>query len=151
MIFDRTASDVDKAIKIRNEKVKSFKELSEEDISILEKGFITINTINRIEEKQSELKCLFNNMGYYGNKIVNKKWQEQDYFLKSDLERIVKNNNTLKNSYYVFSSTPVDAIPIARFEEFNKIEKMLYDLETMVNDMRNRFKRCGTFNCGGAM
>ena len=149
MIFDRTESDVDKAIKIRNEKVKSFEELSEEDINILERGFITLNTINRIEEKQSELKSLFNNMGYYGNKIVNKKWQEQDYFLKSDLERIVKNNNTLKNSYYVFSSTPADAIPIARFEEFNKIEKMLYDLETMVNDMRNRFKRCGTFNCGG--
>lgn len=151
MIFDRTASDVDAAIKIRDEKVKSYQELTEEDIDILEKGFITLNTINRIEEKQSELKRLFNNMGYYGNKIVNKKWQEQDYFLKSDLERIVKNNNTLKKSYYVFSSTPVDAIPIARFEEFNKIEKMLYDLETMVNDMISKFKRCGTFNCGGAM
>lgn len=151
MIFDRTALDVDAAVKIRDEKVKSHQELTEEDIDILEKGFITLNTINRIEENQSELKSLLNNMGYYGNEIVNKKWQEQDYFLKSDLERIVKNNNTLKNSYYVFSSTPVDAIPIARFEEFNKIEKMLYDLETMVNDMTSRFKRCGTFNCGGAM
>lgn len=151
MIFDRTASDVDAAIKIRDEKVKSYQELTEEDVDILERGFITLNTINRIEEKQSELKSLLNNMGYYGNKIVNKKWQEQDYFLKSDLERIVKNNNTLKNSYYVFSSTPVDAIPIARFEEFNKIEKMLYDLEKMVNDMKKRFKRCGTFSCGGVM
>ena len=62
MIFDRTASDVDAAIKIRDEKVKSYQELTEEDVDILERGFITLNTINRIEEKQSELKSLLNNM-----------------------------------------------------------------------------------------
>jgi hypothetical protein len=149
MIYDRTEESVKKAIEIRENKVKSGQELSAEDIAILERGFITIDTISRIEGKQDELKSVFSEMGYYNVPIVHKLWGEGGYFLKSDLERIVKNNKVLKNAYYVFATTPTDATPRTYFEDLNKIEKMLYDLERMVDDMKSRFKRCGTFNCGG--
>ena len=52
MIFDRTQNDVDTAIRLRREKVQTFQELTESEIVILEKGTLTINTLNRIESKQ---------------------------------------------------------------------------------------------------
>ena len=56
MIFDRTQNDVDTAILLRNTKVKKFETLTESEIATLEKGTLTINTLNRIEAKQEELK-----------------------------------------------------------------------------------------------
>jgi hypothetical protein len=149
MIFDRTEDDVKNALRIREEKVKNYKELTQEDVETLEKGFITINTITRIENKQKDLKNVFNDKGYYSTPIVSKSWEREDYFLKSDLERIIKNNQILKDAYYVFSTTPTNARARAYFGDLNKIEKMLYDLEMMADDMADKFKLCGTFNCGG--
>lgn len=149
MIFDRTASDAEKAIKIREEKVKKGLNLTAEDIHTLSRGFVLVGDLNRIEGKQEELKAVFNEMGYYNTPTTNKSWNEESYFFKTDLERIVKNNEILRKAYYIFASTPTDARPKAYFEDLNKIEKMLYDLDQMANDMKSRFKKCGTFNCGG--
>lgn len=149
MIFDRTLEDVNNSKKIREEKVKKGIALSQEEVDVLEKGFITIATLNRIESKQQDLKKTFNEMGYYGTQITNKSWSMSGYFLQSDLNRIVKNNDILKNAYFIFSSTPTNAGSKAYFEDLNKIEKMLYDLEIMADDMKKYFKICGTFQCGG--
>ena len=80
MIFDRTQNDVDTAILLRNTKVKKFETLTESDIATLEKGRLTINTLNRIETKQEELKNLFNDMGYWNTPTTNKLWSENDIF-----------------------------------------------------------------------
>lgn len=149
MIFDRTLSDAKQAVTIREEKVKRGKNLTADDIYILSRGFVSVGDLNRIESKQEALKAVFNEMGYYNTPTINKLWNEESYFFKTDLERIVKNNEILRKAYYIFASTPTDARPKAYFEDLNKIEKMLYDLDQMANDMKNRFKKCGTFNCGG--
>lgn len=149
MIFDRTASDAEKAIKIREEKVKKGENLTDNEIEILSRGFVGVDTLNRICEKQAELRRLFNDMGYYNTNIVEKQWSEQDLFLKRDMEIISKNNDILKQAYFVFSTTPANGRPIAHYEEFNKIEKILYDLSEMVDDMKSYFKECGDLECGG--
>lgn len=149
MIFDRTLSDAKQAVTIREEKVKRGKNLTADDIYILSRGFVSVGDLNRIESKQEALKAVFNEMGYYNTPTINKLWNEESYFFKTDLERIVKNNEILRKAYYIFASTPTDARPKAYFEDLNKIEKMLYDLDQMANDMKSRFKKCGTFNCGG--
>ena len=38
MIFNRTQDDITEAFRIRNEKVKNFTELTEDEVEILEKG-----------------------------------------------------------------------------------------------------------------
>ena len=81
MIFDRTQNDVDTAIRLRNEKAKTFQELTESEIAILEKGTMTINTLNRIENKQEELKNLFNEMGYWNTPMTNKVWAKMIYLM----------------------------------------------------------------------
>ena len=106
MIFDRTQNDVDTAILLRREKVQAFQELTEHEIATLEKGTLTINTLNRIENKQEELKNLFNDMGYWNTPITNKVWGENDIFNVDEFQRIIDNTNVLRQAFFVYKDTP---------------------------------------------
>ena len=148
MIFDRTQNDVDTAILLRDTKVKKFETLTESEIATLEKGTLTINTLNRIEAKQEELKTLFNNMGYWNTPITNKTWGENDVFNEGEFQRILDNTNVLRQAFFVYKSTP-NTPPISYYwDDINSLEKILYDLDVMINDVKSNYRECGTFYCG---
>ena len=147
MITDRTASDVSLAKTLRA-KLQSGQTLSDAEISILERGALTINTLNRIEEKQAELKGLLNRAGYYNTPIVNKSWTYQGFFNETEFKRLLNNLNVLRTAFFVFSDTP-ETPPISfDYNDINSLEKILFDLETMLNDMKSRYRECGTIYCG---
>lgn len=148
MIFNRTQEDVNEAIKLRNEKVKNFQELTESEIATLEKGTMTINTLNRIEAKQEELKNLFNDMGYWNTPIVNKVWNYTHIFSAYEFRRIVDNINVLRTAFFVYKDTPITPPISYHFEDINSLEKILYDLDVMINDVKSHYRECGTFECG---
>ena len=148
MIFDRTQNDVDTSILLRNTKVKKFETLTESEIATLEKGTLTINTLNRIENKQEELKNLFNNMGYWNTPITNKTWGENDIFNDDEFQRIIDNTNVLRNAFFVYKATP-NTPPISyHWQDINALEKILYDLDVMINDVKSHYRECGTFESG---
>ena len=148
MIFDRTQNDVDTAISIRKNKVQKFQELTESDINYLERGTLTINTLNRIEAKQEELKNLFNDMGYWNTPIINKTWGENDIFNADEFQRILDNTNVLRRAFFVYKATP-NTPPISYYwDDINSLEKILYDLDVMINDVKSNYRECGTFYCG---
>ena len=157
MIFDRTQNDVDTAIRLRNEKVKfdpitmqpiNPEELTESEIAILEKGTLTINTLNRIEAKQDELKNLFNDMGYWNTPITNKVWGENDIFNVDEFQRILDNTNVLRQAFFVYKDTP-NTPPISyHWQDINALEKILYNLDVMINDVKSYYRECGTFESG---
>ena len=148
MIFDRTQNDVDTAIILRREKVQKFQELSESEIATLEKGTLTINTLNRIESKQDELKNLFNDMGYWNTPITNKTWGENDIFNVDEFQRILDNTNILRQAFFVYKATP-NTPPISYYwDDINALEKILNDLDVMINDVKSNYRECGTFYCG---
>ena len=148
MITNRTQYDVDAAILLRDTKVKNFEALTETEIATLEKGTLTINTLNRIEAKQEELKNLFNDMGYWNTPITNKVWGENVIFNVGEFQRIIDNTNVLRQAFFVYKDTP-NTPPISYYwQDINALEKILYDLDVMINDVKSRYKRCGTFRCG---
>ena len=148
MIFDRTQNDVDTAIILRREKVQKFQALSESEIATLEKGTLTINTLNRIESKQEELKNLFNDIGYWNTPITNKTWGENDIFNEDEFQRILDNTNVLRRAFFVYKATP-NTPPISYYwQDINALEKILYDLDVMINDVKSNYRECGTFYCG---
>lgn len=149
MIFDRTQNDVDTAIVLRNTKVKKFETLTESDIATLEKGTLTINTLNRIENKQEELKNLFNDMGYWNTPTTNKTWSENDIFYIDDFQRIVDNTNVLRQAFFVYKDTPNTPTISYYWEDINALEKILHDIDVMINDVKSHYRECGNFNCGG--
>lgn len=148
MIFDRTQNDVDTAIILRREKVQTFQELTESEIETLEKGTMTINTLNRIEGKQEILKGLFNEMGYWNTPTTNKVWDATQIFNVDEFQRIIDNTNILRNAFFVYKDTPKTPPVSYHFEDINSLEKILYDLDVMINDVKSRYRRCGTFRCG---
>lgn len=149
MIFNRTEKDVVDAISIRDEKVKKGIALTEDDLYVIARGFCGVDTLNRIEQKQIELRHVFENAGYYNMPTQNKEWSETDVFFNSDLKRIAKNNKLLRNAFYVLAETPQNAVGVYHYEDFNKIEKILNDLETVYEYMVLSYKECGNAESGG--
>lgn len=148
MIFNRTQDDVDASIDIIKN-TRNAEDLTLEQRQQLERGTLTINTLNRIENKQTELKNLFNSIGYYNVEVDNREWTYTDYFFPSDFERILINLESLKKAFFVYSTTPI--VPddnYRRYQTINAVEKILYDLDAMINDIKNRYRQCGTFQCG---
>lgn len=148
LVYNRTQQDVENAIKIRSEKVQKFQELSAEDIKVLERGMITLNTLNRIEDKQDELRTILNNMEYWNTPVVSKNWGYTQIFDEAEFERILKNLDILRNAFYVYSDTPKTPKVSYKFDDINAIEKILYDLEEMTNYVKNNYRECGDFECG---
>ena len=148
MITDRTQLDVNKSKIIIEQKVKKFIEITSDEENTLERGTVTINTINRIENKQAEIMQALNDMGYWNVSITNKNWSLGDAFKQADLERIVANNIALRSAFYALKDSPVNAIEKYHYSEFNRLEKILLDIFTNIEYTISRYRRCGNFNCG---
>ncbi len=148
MIYDRTAADVVNAKNLRLIKVQKGLELTAEDIEVLERGTMTINTLNRIESKQTVLKNLLNNEGYYTTPITNKTWEYTDIFDKGDFQRIIDNCDILKRAFFERNGTPDTPGISFDFETINSLEKIIFDIDVMINDVKSCYRQCGTFQCG---
>lgn len=148
MIFDRTIEDVLAALKIREKKIKNFLELTSDEKIILDKGFLTISTINRIEEKQAELSLELQKIGYFNATIETKVWSNENVFGMTDFRRIIDNAEHLRKAFFVHSTTPLAPEPKYHFKVLNDLEKILYDIEEMINFVKQNYEECGNFECG---
>lgn len=149
MITNRTQYDVDTAILLRNTKVKKFEALTESEIETLERGTLTINTLNRIEAKQEELKNLFNDMGYWNKPITNKVWDFSGIFKCEEFDRILNNLEILRKAFFVYKDTPdIPDNNYRKYQTINDVEKIIDDLDVMINDVKSHYRECGTFECG---
>ena len=147
MIFDRTQNDVDAAISLIEQKVKKFEGLTNEEIGILERGTITVNTLNRIENKQTEIAELLSQLSI-NVEIKNKNWEETQIFNRAEFQRILDNLNVLVKNFSVYSNTPNVPKISYHFEDINAIEKILFDLEELYNKALKSFIYCGITHCG---
>ena len=148
MITDRTKNDIVRAKELRDTKISKGEPLTDEELEIIERGFATINTINRIEAKQAELKDIINSMGYWNTNFENKEWSWGDIFKKRDLDKIIENNKILLDAFFAYSTTPKTAKSVYNYQEFNNIEQVLVDIENIVIDIKGRYRKSGTFKSG---
>lgn len=148
MIFNRTQKDVDDAKAIINEKVKKNLELTEDDVAILEKGTITINTINRIEEKQATLKLLLDSQAYYTKPIINHIWDYDMIFDESHFKEIIQDTYVLRDAFFDYTSTPKDIFSEYTYQNINNIEQILFDINRMMNYVMANYLECGNVECG---
>ena len=83
-----------------------------------------------------------------GTPIINKTWSENDIFNVDEFQRILDNTNVLRNAFFVYKATP-NTPPISyHWQDINALEKILYDLDVMINDVKSNYRECGTFYCG---
>ena len=148
MIYNRTEEDVKNALEIRKNVIQQGQEPTDEQREILERGMLTINTLNRIENKQSELSKLILSMGYRHKKIINKEWSVDDIFFDADLERIINNSKILKDAFFSYFDTPQPPQAEYYYTTFNDLEKILADIESLKGDVLKFYNFCGTIECG---
>ena len=111
------------------------------------KGNLNVEDLNRIGEWQTYIRDLLNEYGYYVD--ITPKTD----FVKSDLTNMttkinkIKNDlQSLKDAYYVLSTTPdvpsTERLAI-NYVELNDIEKILRDIEYLIESMSKYFVHSG--------
>lgn len=148
MIFDRTQTDIDTALTLIA-RLQRGEALTDEEIAKVERGTLTINTLNRIESTCADLKTLLANIGYYSGEQTTKQWQYSEYFKQRDFDRIAENVLALKNAFFAYATTPkaVESNYL-KYQTINDVEHILNDLYLMIDDVKSYFRQCGTFECG---
>ena len=105
LIFDRVQADVDQMTK---------------------KAYIAYDDLNRVENAVWQISETLNHMGYRNTIVRRDAWKMDDFRTEADMVR---------NAYYTPSSTPLtpDRITYTSIYQANAIEKILYDLGTLVD------------------
>jgi hypothetical protein len=75
-------------------------------------------------------------------------WSENEIFDFDNFKRIIENITTLRGAFFVYKNTPLTPMPRYRWQDINAIEKILNDLDVMINDVKSNYRYCGEFECG---
>ena len=137
-IYDRTQADVDYA--------KSQVRQGINDVDL--RGSLNANDLNRIESNTRYLADELIKLYYFNSMSTRATWTNVDIPFLSHINRIINNINVLWKKYY----KPPDATDLPNsliaFEQVNNIERNLYSIKEMLDDMISSFRECGTYNCG---
>lgn len=147
MIFDRVLADIHNSIEILK-KLKSGTSLTTNEKNTLEKGTLTVNTLNRIENKHAELSDILYQWRYLKEPLKTKTWVQTDFFKAGDMNRFVYNTNILRDSFFLSNS----AIPYPTTEytitAFNAIEETLQNVSDLVDNTSRLFQMSGAVTAG---
>lgn len=119
-----------------------------------QKGAITAEVLNRIENNVEYLRQLFEeyNISFNRDITTDTSWQRQRYFRISDLRRIELNVLKLRQSMLVEESTPTFTPSLEEtfqvYTHYNDIERICQDLSIVFQRLTCDFLYCGEFWCG---
>lgn len=137
-IFDRTQADVDYA------KVQLSQGINDADL----KGCLNVSDLNRIESNTRYLSDKLIELCYFNTTSTSTAWAMTALPYVSHINRIITNVRILWGKYH----KPLGAVDLPdtllNFEQVNAIEKNLYLIKEMLDDMIASFRECGTFSCG---
>ena len=138
-IFDRTLADIEYA-----------KQQLEQKINTLDlKGCLNPNHLNRIENNTRYLADELIKLCYF-NSITTQTWYYTGLPNVTHIVRIINNVNKLMSAYYKPNNTPNLPTTLLTYEQVNALEKNLYLIKEMLDDMISSFRECDTFECGEA-
>lgn len=136
-IFDRTEQDVEYA--------KQQIALGINDVEY--KGCLNVTDLNRIENNTQYLSEVLTSL-LYPSEVVTKSWTINSIPNDNDIKRILDNISKVMVSFR--TPTDIEIMPetIRTYEDINAIEKNLYLIKVMVDDMISSFAECGDSECG---
>lgn len=144
-IYDRTQEDVDYA----KSQIAYIKANGGITGLVNYKGCLNFTDVNRIEDNTEYLADLLISL-YYFNTISRNSanWSTSSILDTANVSRIINNIEILQSAYYKPTGSPDLPTTLTHYEQVNSVEKCLYLLKEMIDDMVSRFRECGTFNCG---
>nr|DAG18948.1 MAG TPA: hypothetical protein [Caudoviricetes sp.] len=162
LIYDRTESDETASAAIRKsyQTISNWSGLTDAERAQLERGTLTYNTLNRVESAVKLLAAALTSSGYpvevtpvlKGSKAEDREWQEGDIVRRAQWATYLDNVQRLRNAYYTLAETgelpaPGDKL---KYTGANTIEKILADIDLLLDGMKSVYRRAGTFTAGGS-
>ena len=146
LVYDRTAQDVETA---RTQRGAALTPL---------KGCYNITDLNRVESAVKTLAVALTAAGYpveitpvlKGRRAEDREWQEGDIVRRPQWTTYLNNVQRLRDAYYTLAETgelpaPGDKL---KYTGANTIEKVLADIDLLLDYMKASYRRCGTFRAG---
>lgn len=162
LIYDRTKSDETASAAIRKsyQTLGNWSGLTDTERAQLERGTLTYNTLNRVETAVKLLAAALTSAGYpveitpvlKGSKAEDREWQEGDIVRRAQWATYLDNVQRLRDAYYTLAETgqlpaPGDKL---KYTGANTIEKILADIDLLLDGMKSVYRRAGTFTAGGS-
>lgn len=162
LIYDRTESDETASAAIRKsyQTLGNWSGLTDAERAQLERGTLTYNTLNRVESAVKTLAAALTSAGYpvevtpvlKGSKSEDREWQEGDVLYRPQWTTYIDNVQKLRDAYYTLAETgelpaPGDKL---KYTGANTIEKVLADIDLLLDGMKSIYRRAGTFTAGGS-
>lgn len=146
LIYDRTAQDVET---VRAQRGTALTPL---------KGCYNVSDLNRVESAVKLLAAALTAAGYpvkitpvlKGSKAEDREWQEGDVLYRPQWTTYLDNVQRLRDAYYTLAETGELPAPGDKlgYEGANTIEKILADIDLLIDCMKASYRRCGTFRAG---
>lgn len=137
-VFDRTLADVEYA------KSQLAKNINNVDF----KGCFNTTDILRIENNARYLADTLNELCYCNNITTQSSWATSSIPDVTNIVRIINNVSKLISAYHKPSNAPDLPTTLLTYEQVNALEKNLYLIKQMLDNMIASFRECGTFGCG---
>lgn len=122
------------------------------------KGAYNFTDLNRVEQAVKTLAAALTSAGYpveiapvlKGSKAEDREWQEGDVLYRPQWTTYLDNVQKLRDAYYTLAETgelpaPEDKL---NYQGANTIEKILADIDLLIDCMKASYRRCGTFRAG---
>lgn len=113
-----------------------------------EKGNYNYTDLNRVEEWCEYVANRLNEYNYFVDIEVKTNWTMLDFPTNTHMERIRSNVEKMKKAYYSFKEV-LDTLQNIDIDKANTIEKILSEIDILLDKMIAEFRKCGTFNSGG--
>lgn len=124
------------------------------------KGAYNFTDLNRVESAVKLLAAALTSAGYpvevtpvlKGSKAEDREWQEGDVLYRPQWTTYIDNVQKLRDAYYTLAETgelpaPGDKL---KYTGANTIEKVLADIDLLLDGMKSIYRRAGTFTAGGS-
>ena len=115
--------------------------------NLTSKAYYNYTDLNRIEQWCEYLSKILNNYNYFVNIVTKTNWTMLDLPTQSEMERIRGNINTLKEAYFSFTQIP-ENLEYMTIEKANDIEKILYEINELLENMIRAFYYSNDLFCG---
>lgn len=164
LVYDRTAEDVAEVrrllAKLDPETGDGLTAAEQAKWDAGLKGAYNFTDLNRVESAVKLLAAALTAAGYpveitpvlKGSKAEDREWQEGDVLYRPQWTTYLANVQALRDAYYTLAETgelptPEDKL---KYTGANTIEKVLADIDLLLDGMKSIYRRAGTFTAGGS-
>ena len=151
LVYDRTVEDVERALALaKKAEAGTLTDAEKNEWLAGMKGCYNASDMNRVEAAVQTLAAELNAAGY-AVEVEPQSFAETDIIRLSQWRQYLANVQALRDAYYTLAETGQLPAPEDKlgYVGANTIEKVLADIDLLLDGMKSIYRRAGTFSAGG--